>query len=108
MKNTVFVVSKHPVTLTHIPSEVKGWVPIIREYEVIKRTTKGYRLRVGYGNDSMYLNKHYEIFHDYKSALKFIESEASKVLGELDQLKLKATRIKQEAIDELAASHSGE
>lgn len=100
---TVFVISKRPVTTTYIPPELTGVVPLIKEYEVIKRTEKGYRLSVSYARDkgSMYLDEHYAFFSTYESALEFIAAEANKVAGELEQLQLKAVQLRCQAHDEL-------
>ncbi|ELW1646141.1 hypothetical protein NTH58_001147 [Enterobacter oligotrophicus] len=100
---TIFVISKKPVTTTYIPSQLKGYIPLIKEYEVIKRTAKGYRLSVSYAHEkgSMYLDEHYEFFTTYKSALEFVASEANKVAGELEKLKLRSIRLMCEAHDEL-------
>lgn len=100
---TIFVISKNPVTTNYIPSQLKGCIPLIKEYEVIKRTAKGYRLSVSYAREkgSMYLDEHYEFFTTYKSALEFVASEANKVAAELEQLKLSAVQLMCEAHDEL-------
>ncbi|MBU4680508.1 hypothetical protein KC222_00585 [Cedecea davisae] len=100
---TIFVIDKRPVMATYIPPQLKGPIPLINEYEVIRRTEKGYRLSVSYarGKGSIYLDEHYEFFTTYKSALEFIASEANKVAAELEQLKLKAVQLMLEAHDEL-------
>lgn len=100
---TVFLINKRPVTTNYIPSELKGCIPLIREYEVMKRTAKGYRLSVNYAREkgSMYLDEHYEFFATYESALEFIASEANKVAGELEQFKLQAVQLMCQAHDEL-------
>ncbi|HDT6091300.1 TPA: hypothetical protein QHD31_005768 [Raoultella ornithinolytica] len=106
MSNVIYVVSKKPVSTNYIPSALKGVVPMISKYEVIKRTAKGYRLKVSYAGDkgSMYLDEHYSFFETYAEALEYIASEASRVAGELEEMKLKAIRLMCEAHDELGRS----
>ncbi|MEH2922394.1 hypothetical protein ACFFL1_05960 [Samsonia erythrinae] len=100
--NTIFVVDRNPVTKNYIPSELKGLVPLITEREVIKRTYKGYRLKVNYSkNGTMYMDEHYAFFPVYVTALDFVAKEANKVAGELESLKLKAIGLMCEAHDEL-------
>lgn len=101
---TIFVVSKSPLEVRYIPSNLKGSVPVIREYEVIKRTEKGYRLRVSYShNGSMYLDEHYEFFDTYKSALEFVIAETNRVAGELESKKLDVIKLMRQVSDELYA-----
>ncbi|MDJ0088224.1 hypothetical protein [Pantoea allii] len=86
---TVFVVDKKPVSVNYIPRELNGTVDLIREREVIKRTQKGYRLRVSYApeNGSIYLDEHYEFFRTYSDALRFIAKECNRLADELQQKK---------------------
>lgn len=107
---TIFVTSKKPVSANYTPPELKGYIPLIKEYEVMKRTEKGYRLRVSYAREkgAMYLDEDYAFFETYKSALEFIASEANKVAGELDQLKMKAVNLMLEAHDELRSVEGAE
>lgn len=100
---TVFVIRKRFVTVGYVPAELKGWVPLIGEYEVIKRTEKGYRLKVSYSGEkgSMYLDDQYEFFSSYESALEFIAFQANKVAADLNEMKLQAMRLMCQAHDEL-------
>lgn len=101
---TIFVVSKSPVEVRYIPSNLKGSVPVIREYEVIKRTEKGYRLSVSYSRKgSMYLDEHYEFFDSYNSALEFVIAESNRVACELECKKLEVIKLMCQASDELYA-----
>lgn len=106
MSNVIYVVSKKPVSTNYIPPALKGAVPLISQYEVIKRTAKGYRLKVSYAGDkgSMYLDEHYSFFESYSEALEYIASEANRVAGALEEMKLKAIRLMCEAHDELRGS----
>ncbi|SXH63716.1 hypothetical protein [Klebsiella pneumoniae] len=45
MSKVIYVVSKKPVSTNYIPPALKGALPLISQYEVIKRTAKGYRLK---------------------------------------------------------------
>ncbi|HDD0116497.1 hypothetical protein [Klebsiella pneumoniae] len=103
MKNKIFVTSKHPCTPNYIPSELKGCLPVIDEYEVIKRTEKGYRLRVSYApvKGSMFLDENYAFFKTYESALKFVSSEANRFALKLEKTKRKAVKLMLLANDEL-------
>lgn len=107
---TIFVTSRRPVTENYIPPELNGYIPIIKEYEVMKRTEKGYRLRVSFAREkgAMYLDEHYAFFDTRKSSLEFIAAEANKVAGELEQLKMKAVRLMCEAQDELRSIEGAE
>ncbi|QIJ48831.1 hypothetical protein [Raoultella ornithinolytica] len=106
MSNVIYVVSKNPVSTNYIPPALKGVVPLISKHEVIKRTAKGYRLKVWYSGDkgSMYLDEHYSFFESYSEALEYIASEANSVAGALEEMKLKAIRLMCEAHDELGRS----
>lgn len=109
MSNVIYVVSKKPVSTNYIPPELKGVVPLIKKYEVIKRTEKGYRLKTTYsgGKGSMYLDEHYSFFEKYAEALEHIATEANKIAGMLEEMKLKAIRLMCEAHDELRAEKLG-
>ena len=106
MSNVIYVVTKKPVSTDYIPRALKGTAPLIRKYEVIKRTAKGYRLKVSYAGEkgSMYLDEHYSFFESYAEALEYIASEANCVAGEFEEMKLKAIRLMCEAHDELGRS----
>lgn len=106
MSNVIYVVIKKPVSSNYIPPALKGVLPLIRKYEVIKRTAKGYRLKVSYAGDkgSMYLDEQYSFFESYAEALAYIASEANLVAGALEEMKLKAIRLMCEAHDELRGS----
>lgn len=109
MKNKIFVTSKHPCTPNYIPSKLKGYLSVIDEYEVIKRTQKGYRLRVSYSQEkgSMFLDEHYSFFKTYESALTFVASEANKVALKLEKTKQKAVKLMLLANDELRKVKGG-
>ncbi len=106
MSNVIYVVSKKTVSTNYVPPALNGASPLISKHEVIKRTAKGYRLKVWYAADkgSMYLDEHYSFFESYAEALEYIASEANRVAGELDEMKLKAIRLMCEAHDELGRS----
>lgn len=99
----VFVVRKNPVSVNYIPKELHGVVGLIREHEVIKRTQKGYRLRVSYApeNGSMHLDAHYEFFATYDDALQLIAKECSGVADELQRKKEEAIILLCQARNEL-------
>ncbi|CAI1817619.1 Uncharacterised protein [Serratia quinivorans] len=109
MSNVIYVIGKKPVSTKYIPPALKGVVPLIKKYEVIKRTAKGYRLKVSYAGDkgSMYLDEHYSFFENYAEALEYIATEANNVAGRLEKMKQQAIRLMCEAHDELSASKSG-
>ena len=103
MNNEIYVVSKEPISTRYIPRELKGCIPLISKHEVMKRTAKGYRLKVSYAKEkgSMYLEEHYDFFDSYADALEYIASEANRIAGELEEMKQKAIRLMCEAHDEL-------
>ena len=103
MNQVIYVVSKNPVSMDYIPPKLKGHSPLVNKYEVIKRTAKGYRLKVSYAPEkgSMYLEDHYAFFATYSAALEYIASESNRVAGELEEMKLNAIRLMCEAQDEL-------
>ncbi|NQS87103.1 hypothetical protein ACRPHS_03525 [Pantoea allii] len=103
---TVFVVDKKPVSVNYIPKELNGTVNLIREHEVIKRTQKGFRLRVSYApdNGSMYLDEHYEFFTTYSDALRFIAKECNSLADELQRKKEAAIILLCHAHNELKVS----
>lgn len=99
MSRKVFVMYKNPVTKDYIPHDL-GDNGLIKEYEVLKRTEKGFRLAVSYSDKgSMFLDEHYLFFDTYPKALDFIVGEIRKVLYELEHIKQAATQLKQEAYD---------
>lgn len=106
MSNVIYVVRKKPVSTNYIPPALKGVLPLISQYEVIKRTAKGYRLKVSYAGDkgSMYLDEQYSFFESYAEAVEYIALEANRVAGALEEMKLKAIRLMCETHDELGRS----
>ncbi|HCU2336398.1 TPA: hypothetical protein OUJ99_004743 [Klebsiella aerogenes] len=109
MSNVIYVVSKKPVSTNYIPPALKGAVPLISQFEVMKRTAKGYRLKVSYAGDkgSMYLDEHYSFFETYAEALEYIATEANHIAGMLEEMKRQATRLMCEAQDELRSLTPG-
>ncbi|CAM3918848.1 hypothetical protein ABW11_00900 [Pluralibacter gergoviae] len=102
MSTLIYVVSKEPVSKSYIP-ELNSAAPLINKREVIKRTNKGYRLKLSYCKEKgvMYLDEHYSFFESYGSALEYIAAESNRIAGELEEMKLKAMRLMSEAHDEL-------
>lgn len=89
MSNFIYVVSKKPISTNYVPPALKGSLPLVNQYEVIKRTAKGYRLKVWSAADkgSMYLDEHYSFFESYSEALEYIALEANRVAGEFSETK---------------------
>lgn len=109
MNNKIFVTSKHPCTFNYIPSKSESLSLVISEYEVIKRTEKGYRLRVSYAQKkgSIFLDEHYAFFKSYESALRFVASEAHKLALELEKKKRKAAGLMCRANEKLRKVKGG-
>lgn len=103
MKNEIYVVSKEPISARYIPSELQGCIPLISKHEVMKRTAKGYRLKVSFAKEkgSMYLEEHYNFFDSYAGALEYIVTEANRIADELEEMKQKAIHLMCEADVEL-------
>ncbi|HBC0585287.1 TPA: hypothetical protein I3599_000540 [Enterobacter cloacae] len=99
MNRRIFVMYKNPVTKDYIPQDLDMY-GVIREYEVLKRTEKGYRLAVSYSiKGSMFLDEKYHFFDTYPEALDFVCQEAAKVSDELEKLRQQAVQLMQEAYD---------
>lgn len=109
MKNKIFVTTKCPCTTNYIPSKLKGFLSVIDEYEVIKRTEKGYRLRVNNSSEkgSIFLDKDYAFFKTYESALNFVASEAHRFALKLEKTKQKAVKLMLLTNDELRKVKGG-
>lgn len=102
MNKVIFYTSKDPISIYHIP-KLNDPMPIIGKSEVMKRTAKGYRLKVSFAREkgSVYLDEHYNFFESYEAALKFVENEVAKVTEKLDELKRKAMELSRDAQDAL-------
>lgn len=105
MKKYIYVFHKSPVSVKHVP-KLKGNMPLIGRYEVVKRTDKGYRLRSAdyprqYDKGTMYLDIHYNFFESYSDALSFLVGESNKLITELDAMKSEARRLLDEIYSEL-------
>lgn len=105
VKKYIFAFDKSPVSVKHVP-KLKGNMPLIRRYEVVKRTDKGYRLRSAdypraTDKGTMYLDIHYYFFDSYSAALSFLAGEANKLINELDAMKSEARRLLDEIYSEL-------
>ncbi|MGN7914706.1 hypothetical protein [Enterobacter sp. 22466] len=100
-KQIIYVTDKTPVSANWIPT--LGTYHLIQEREVIKRTDKGYRLKVGYAGEkgTMFLDTHYNFFDTRAEALEFIASEANRIAGVLDEQKQRAVTLLCEAHDAL-------
>ena len=92
-KQIIYVTDKAPIAANRIPT--LGTYSLIQEREVIKRTDKGYRLKVGYAGEkgTMFLDTHYNFFDNRAEALEFIASEANRIAGVLDELKQRAVTL---------------
>jgi len=86
-KRIIYVTDKAPVAVNWIPT--LGMYPLIQEREVIKRTDKGYRLKVGYAGEkgTMFLDTHCNFFDTRVEALEFVASEANRIAGVLEEQK---------------------
>ncbi|HHR5658214.1 TPA: hypothetical protein ACS62H_004680 [Klebsiella pneumoniae] len=109
MSEVIYVTKKRPVTENYVPSGLNDGLPVIRKLEVIKRTTKGFRLRVSHAPEkgTMFLDDHNFFFYTYADALEFVASEANRVAGELEERKQQAVRLMCEAHDELRNHKTG-
>lgn len=94
---TIYVVTKQPVSVGHIP-ELNGEWGLIRCYEVIRKTEKGYRLKVSYSSKgSMYLDEHYFFFETHAAALNFVAEAAREVAANLEKMMALAVRLESDA-----------
>lgn len=109
MPEFLYVTKKRPVTENYVPSGLNDVPPVIRKLEVIKRTLKGFRLRVSYAPEkgTTFLDDNYFFFYTYADALEFVASEANRVAGELEERKQQAIRLMCLAHDELRNHNAG-
>ena len=105
---TIYVVTKQPVSVRHIP-ELNGEWGLIRCYEVIRKTEKGYRLKVSYSSKgSMYLDEHYYFFETHVAALRFVAEAAMEVAATLEKMMALAVRLETDARYEIAKCKQGD